>query len=116
MIGWSYLFMKKDTHPTYYTNAKISCSCGAVVEFGSTQQEMTTEICSACHPFYTGNKRLMDTAGKVERFKAREEMTRAMQEKKITALAKAKIKIKKATSKKEKPKTAANARKKITIK
>lgn len=91
--------MKKDIHPTYYTNAKISCSCGAVVEFGSIQKEMTTEICSACHPFYTGKKRLMDTAGKVERFKAREKATRTMQEKKITALAKAKSKAKKATVK-----------------
>jgi len=61
--------MKKSIHPTYHSNATITCSCGAVLTTGSTQAEMTTEICSACHPFYTGKKKMIDTTGRVDRFK-----------------------------------------------
>ena len=61
--------MKKSIHPTYYPTATITCSCGAVLTTGSTQAEMTTEICSACHPFYTGKKKMIDTTGRVDRFK-----------------------------------------------
>ena len=61
--------MKKTIHPTYYPQATITCSCGAVLTTGSTQAEMTTEICSACHPFYTGKKKMIDTTGRVDRFK-----------------------------------------------
>ena len=60
--------MKKDIHPTYYTDAKIICSCGAVLLTGSTQKEMHVEICSQCHPFMTGKQKIVDTAGRVERF------------------------------------------------
>jgi large subunit ribosomal protein L31 len=65
--------MKKDTHPTYFTDAKTTCSCGNVVLAGSTQKAITVEICSACHPFYTGKQKLIDTAGRVEKFKARQQ-------------------------------------------
>jgi large subunit ribosomal protein L31 len=61
--------MKKDIHPKYYNDAKIICACGAVLETGSTQKEMHVEICSQCHPFYTGKKKVMDTLGRVERFR-----------------------------------------------
>ena len=61
--------MKKDIHPQYYSAAKISCACGNVIEVGSTVAEMKVEICSACHPLYTGKKKMMDTTGRVERFK-----------------------------------------------
>lgn len=61
--------MKKDIHPKYYADAKIICACGNVIETGSTVQEMKVEICSACHPFYTGKKKMMDTTGRVDRFK-----------------------------------------------
>ncbi len=61
--------MKKTIHPTYYPTATITCSCGAVLTTGSTQAEMNTEICSACHPFYTGKKKMIDTTGRVDRFK-----------------------------------------------
>jgi large subunit ribosomal protein L31 len=61
--------MKKTIHPTYHTKATITCSCGAVLTTGSTQAEMNTEICSACHPFYTGKKKMIDTTGRVDRFK-----------------------------------------------
>jgi large subunit ribosomal protein L31 len=61
--------MKKGIHPEYYTDAKIICSCGAVLVTGSTQKEMHVEICSACHPFYTGKKKVVDSTGRVDRFK-----------------------------------------------
>ncbi len=63
--------MKKEIHPTYYDNVKATCSCGATFEIGSTMEEMQVEICSACHPFYTGQEKSLDTAGRVEKFKAR---------------------------------------------
>ena len=63
--------MKTDIHPTYYPKAKVKCACGAVFEVGSTKQELLVEICSNCHPFFTGKEKLIDTAGKVEKFKAR---------------------------------------------
>ena len=63
--------MKKDVHPKYDLKAKASCACGAVFLVGSTMTEISVEICSQCHPFYTGNEKIMDTAGRVERFKKR---------------------------------------------
>jgi large subunit ribosomal protein L31 len=63
--------MKKDLHPTYFDGSKTTCACGAVFAFGSTKEAISVEICSACHPFYTGNDKVLDTAGRVERFKNR---------------------------------------------
>jgi len=62
--------MKKDIHPTYHTKAKVACACGNKFETGSTMEEIHTEICANCHPFYTGKQNLIDTAGRVDRFKA----------------------------------------------
>ncbi|MBW1720036.1 MAG: 50S ribosomal protein L31 [Deltaproteobacteria bacterium] len=59
--------MKEKIHPTYY-NAKVKCACGNEFEIGSTQKEIKVEICSKCHPFFTGKQKLMDTAGRVEKF------------------------------------------------
>ncbi len=59
--------MKKEIHPKY-TNTKISCLCGNVIETSSTQEDIHVEICSSCHPFFTGKQKLVDTAGRVERF------------------------------------------------
>ncbi len=64
--------MKKDIHPTYFPNAKVVCACGNTFTVGSTKEKIEVEICSACHPFYTGNEKLLDTAGRVEKFKARQ--------------------------------------------
>jgi large subunit ribosomal protein L31 len=61
--------MKKKIHPEYHNDAKIICSCGAVLSTGATIKEMHVEICSACHPFYTGKKKVLDTTGRVDRFK-----------------------------------------------
>lgn len=65
--------MKKDIHPQYYPNTKVYCACGNTFTVGSTRQEIKVEICSKCHPFYTGEKKLIDVAGRVEKFKARRE-------------------------------------------
>ena len=63
--------MKPDTHPQYY-QAKVSCaSCGIEFSVGSTQEELRLDICSNCHPFYTGKQTIVDTAGQVERFQKR---------------------------------------------
>jgi len=63
--------MKKDIHPQYYKDAKITCACGASFSVGSTEQNIHVEICSMCHPFYTGKEKLLDTAGRVDKFKKR---------------------------------------------
>jgi large subunit ribosomal protein L31 len=63
--------MKKDTHPTFFQNASFVCSCGKRFSIGSTKENVHVEICSACHPFYSGNEKIIDTAGRVEKFKAR---------------------------------------------
>ena len=60
--------MKKDIHPEYH-KALVHCACGHEFETGSTQKKIKVEICSKCHPFFTGNQKLVDTAGRVERFK-----------------------------------------------
>lgn len=62
---------KKDIHPTYYPEAKVSCACGNKFTVGATRPEIKVEICNLCHPFYTGKKELIDIAGRVERFKTR---------------------------------------------
>ncbi|MBI5405095.1 MAG: 50S ribosomal protein L31 [Candidatus Kerfeldbacteria bacterium] len=62
--------MKTGIHPTYYTDAKVICTtCGTVLVTGSTEKEVRVEVCSNCHPFYTGKQNLVDTAGRVDRFK-----------------------------------------------
>ena len=63
--------MKKAIHPVYHSDATATCVCGASFTVGSTQKDMHLDICSQCHPFYTGNAKMMDTAGRVEKFKAR---------------------------------------------
>jgi large subunit ribosomal protein L31 len=60
--------MKKDIHPEYIEKAKITCACGAVYEVGSTVPEISVELCAACHPFYTGKQKILDTARRVEKF------------------------------------------------
>lgn len=60
--------MKTDIHPKYYPEAKVTCACGTTWTVGSTQPEIRVDICSACHPFYTGEQRIVDTEGQVDRF------------------------------------------------
>jgi large subunit ribosomal protein L31 len=61
--------MKKDIHPQYYADAKVVCACGNAFTTGSTVKEIHVEICSACHPFFTGKQKMVDNRGRVERFK-----------------------------------------------
>lgn len=63
--------MKTDIHPEYFAKATATCVCGATFAVGSTKKDIKVEICSQCHPFYTGGDKVLDTAGRVERFKAR---------------------------------------------
>lgn len=85
--------MKKDIHPKYFKDAKITCACGNIIKTGATIQEMQVEICSACHPFYTGKKKMIDTTGRVDRFKKLAE--KAVEKKEATK----KAKIEKETAK-----------------
>lgn len=73
---------KEGIHPTYYEKAKVTCSCGNHFEVGATKAEIKVEICSNCHPFYTGEEKLIDTAGRVEHFRARQAKKVAKVEKK----------------------------------
>lgn len=63
--------MKKDIHPTYYPKAKVQCACGNSFTVGSTKEFIEVEICSACHPFYTGKEKMLDAMGRVEKFRKR---------------------------------------------
>lgn len=64
--------MKKKTHPKYFKEATVECACGSKFTVGSTQEHTDIEICSQCHPFYTGQEKIVDTLGQVERFKKRQ--------------------------------------------
>lgn len=76
--------MKKDIHPKYYDKAKVTCSCGNAFEVGSTEKEIKVEVCSNCHPFYTGTAKFIDTAGRVDKFKARVQKAEDFKSKKKT--------------------------------
>lgn len=75
--------MKKDIHPHYYPQAKVKCnSCGQIWEVGSTREYMEVDVCSNCHPFFTGKERIVDTLGKVERYQKRLQKTEEIKKKK----------------------------------
>ena len=74
--------MKADIHPTY-KQTKVKCACGAKFEIGSTMDDFDVEICSQCHPFYTGKQKLIDTAGRVDKFRARAEAAKKMQDEQL---------------------------------
>ena len=63
--------MKTEIHPKYFPKATVICACGNTFVTGATQEEIRVEICAQCHPFYTGEEKLMDIAGRVEKFKSR---------------------------------------------
>ena len=75
--------MREDIHPTWYPDARVICACGNTWSTGSTVSEIRTDVCSACHPFYTGEQRIVDTEGQVDRFlkrlQARDEILAADQ-------------------------------------
>jgi large subunit ribosomal protein L31 len=71
--------MKEAIHPTWYSEATVTCACGNTWTTGATVAEIRTDICSACHPFYTGEQRIVDTEGQVDRFYKRLEQRNAFQ-------------------------------------
>lgn len=73
--------MKSTIHPKYHPTAKVTCSCGATFETGSVLPEITVDICSACHPFFTGEMKFVDTQGRVEKFEAARQKAAKAQEK-----------------------------------
>lgn len=85
--------MKKAGHPTWYNDAKVSCVCGGSFTTGSTVPEIRVEVCSDCHPFYTGKQKLLDTKGQVEKFSKSQAVAKAKQEEraKIAANRSAKV-------------------------
>ena len=68
--------MRTDIHPQYHPNAKIKCACGKEWTIGSTAAESSVGLCAECHPFYTGTEKIVDTRGRVEKFKKRAEKAR----------------------------------------
>ncbi|OGF30251.1 50S ribosomal protein L31 [Candidatus Falkowbacteria bacterium RIFOXYD2_FULL_35_9] len=88
--------MKADIHPNYNPKAKVICACGNEFEVGSTIEEIKTDLCDLCHPFYTGELKLVDTAGRVDKFKERMEkhstMSKTAKSKKEKAAVRAKSK------------------------
>ncbi len=67
--------MKANIHPTWFPDAKVTCACGNSFATGSTQPQITVDICSKCHPFFTGQQKFIDTLGQVERFQKKTEVS-----------------------------------------
>lgn len=76
-----YRTMKKNIHPQYFKNATQKCACGAVFHIPCTKKEIEIEICSQCHPFYTGKAKIVDTAGQVEKFERRAKRAKEIKKK-----------------------------------
>lgn len=81
---------KKDIHPEYFPKAKVLCACGNSFTVGATRDEIKVEICSKCHPFFTGEEKLLDVAGRLEKFKSRRAKASAEPKKKKATKKKAK--------------------------
>ncbi len=94
--------MKKDIHPKYNEIANIKCACGATFAAGSTQESISVEICSQCHPFFTGKQKLVDTAGRVDKFKAKMEASKKIQAETAKKAAEKVVPAKKEEQKEEK--------------
>jgi large subunit ribosomal protein L31 len=73
--------MKSKIHPIYYDDAKVTCACGASFVTGSVLKEIKVEVCSNCHPFYTGQMKYVDTMGRVEKFQKKQAYAKAVQTK-----------------------------------
>ncbi len=71
--------MKKAIHPIYHKETTIRCACGNTIKTGSTKEKLEIEICSNCHPFYTGTQKFVDTVGKIERFQAKQKAAASKQ-------------------------------------
>lgn len=72
--------MKTGIHPTYHAQITVTCSCGNSFETGSTAEKLAVEVCSACHPFYTGKQKIVDAQGRVDKFRQRQIESKTLQE------------------------------------
>ncbi|MGM0482807.1 MAG: 50S ribosomal protein L31 [Patescibacteria group bacterium] len=70
--------MKKEIHPKYHDKVTVKCACGNTFTVGSTKEDISVEVCSNCHPFYTGQEKVMDTAGRVDKFRKRQEAAKEL--------------------------------------
>lgn len=107
--------MKQGIHPNWYNSAKVICACGASFVTGSTIPEIRVEICSNCHPFYTGSQKLVDTEGQVEKFSKKNAVSKAKKAEREKVLQERATKVQ--TDRAEKPSLKdllMQARKKIT--
>lgn len=80
--------MKKDTHPKYNKKTVVTCACGNTFVVGSTLDSITVDLCSKCHPFYTGEEKFVDTEGRVDKFNRKKQIADAARKKKIKAIKK----------------------------
>jgi large subunit ribosomal protein L31 len=91
--------MQNKIHPAYHTKAQVKCACGNKFETGSTKEDIAVELCSACHPFYTGKQKLVDTARRVEKFHAKvsaqQEKSQTRKGKKVKKETRARVKAEK---------------------
>lgn len=77
--------MKTNIHPKYYSDAIVTCACGNIFTTGSTQKEITVEVCAKCHPFFTGEMKYVDTLGRVDRFKRKQRKAQKLKKQKAQA-------------------------------
>lgn len=68
--------MKANIHPTYFPDAKVICACGNVMSLGSTKQTIHVELCSKCHPFYTGEQKFVDSASRIQKFQKKQDIAK----------------------------------------
>lgn len=66
--------MKINTHPVYFSDAQVVCACGNIMTIGSTQQKIHVELCSNCHPFYTGSQKFVDSANRIDKFQKKQDI------------------------------------------
>lgn len=97
--------MKAKIHPQWYPDAKVACTCGNTFTVGSTEPEIRVEICAACHPFFTGETKYVDTAGRVEKFEKRRRKARGKLSKKEKAKLKAEERKRREKEEEKRPKT-----------
>ena len=90
--------MKAQIHPKWFEETKVTCACGATYKFGSTMSELKVDLCSNCHPFYTGQIKFIDTKGRVEAFRVKQQNAEKVVSKTDRRKAKRDIKVKKEES------------------
>ncbi len=103
--------MKANVHPTWHPEAKTTCACGNVFTVGATVSELSVDVCSKCHPFYSGQMKYLDTAGRVEAFKSKQ---KGVVQKSVSKTEKRRLKkLKKIQEDRERPDTLAQLRKQV---